>query len=547
MPNFFNIALRNLSGALSRGPDTSVARVYGFSNHKKAMDRMMTESLERSFGFEGAWYDRTNSNWVAWRSSLDAILRTSIWILIGRCRDLQRTNSIVQRALNLWKNNVVGPQGIRLRSNVRDDNGKPLMEINRPINEHWHYFGFEENLTPAGDMDMVEFQKHLISLTPVDGTCFIKTYLDPALPYGIGFRILEVDLLDLNKFENGTGTDVEIKFGIEKQRSTGKTLGYWMYLENPNDLSLASSYSAGKSFRVPAEEIDIVMKRERPMQTIGIPWFVRAMTNLHILHAYTKATLIKSQMAASYFIFILNEFATQEGDMGPAGDVNGFQQLPVDNGIALELKKGQKVENMSPQNYASDLEALFTWTLRMIGGDLDLSYHAFTGDTSKGNYSSLRMATLEERTGHIANQVWLSTILRRMFRKWLRVQLLSRRHFTIKDSLYQKIVYCAQWIGRRWDWVDPKNEAAAEISLINAALKSRTKYWQERGHNPEDEVAELNYEQVMLEDAEIVIQTESGQQLHFGQTDATVETAPGKKPAGKPAPDDDADGEGEGE
>lgn len=546
MPNFFNVALRSLSGALNRGPDISVSRVYGFSNHRAGLDKMMKEPLERSFGFEGAWYDRTNSNWIAWRSSLDAILRTSIWILVGRCRDLQRTNSIVQRALNLWKNNVVGPHGIRLRSNVRDDAGKPIAAVNKPINDHWSYFCCEENLTPAGDMDMVEFQKHLVTLTPIDGTCFIKTFLDPKLPYGIAFRILELDLLDLTKFENREGADVEIKFGIEKLRSTGKTIAYWMFLENPNDLSLASEFKAGKSFRIPADEIDIVMKRERPMQTIGIPWFVRAMTNLHILQQYTKATLIKSQMAASYFMFILNDLAVQGGDTGLQGDPNGFQQLPVDNGIALELKKGQDVKNMAPQQFASDLEALFVWTLRIIGGDLDLSYHAFAGDTSKGNYSSLRMTTLEERTGHIANQVWLSTILRRMFRKWLRVQMLSRRHFTIKDDLYQTIVYCAQWIGRRWDWVDPKNEAAAEISLINNALKSRTKYWQERGHNTEDEVQELIYEQVLLEDGEIVIQTGSGQQMHFGQTDATVAAPPAKgkgKPSGEDDDDEGADGE----
>lgn len=545
MPNFFNLALRRLSGSLSRAPDLSVSRVYGFNSHREGMDKMMQEPLERSFGFEGAWYDRTNSNWIAWRSSLDAILRTSIWILVGRCRDLQRTNSIVQRALNLWKNNVVGPHGIRLRSNVRDDKGQPISEINGPINEHWGYFSCRDNLTPAGDMDMVEFQKHLISLTAIDGTCFIKTFLDPLLPYGIAFRILELDLLDLTKFEGNENSDTEIKFGIEMRRSTGKTIAYWMYLTNPNDLSLASSYSAGKSFRIPADEIDIVMKRERPMQTIGIPWFVRAMTNLHILQQYTKATLIKSQMAASYFMFILNTIAVQEGDTGLNGDPNGFQQLPVDNGIALELKKGQDVKNMAPQQFASDLEALFVWTLRIIGGDLDLSYHAFAGDTSKGNYSSLRMTTLEERTGHIANQVWLSSgALWCMFKKWLRVQMLSRRHFSIKDSMFEKIIYCAQWIGRRWDWVDPKNEAAAEISLINAALKSRTKYWQERGHNTEDEIAELIYEQVLLEEGEIVIQTGSGQQLHFGQSDAK-EAAEAATLAGKL--DDDPAGEGEGE
>lgn len=547
MPNFFNRALLGLSGAFSGRSETSMARAYGFANTEAARKDFFEKPLERSFGFEGAWFDRTNQNWMAWRSSLDAILRTSIWILVGRCRDLQRTNSIVQRALNLWKNNVVGPHGIRLRSNVRKADGTPETELNRQVTDHWEFFGFPENLTPAGDMDMVEFQKHLVTTTPVDGTCLIRIFRDPKLPYGIGFRILELDLLDLTKFENRTEADVEIKFGIEKKRDTGKVVAYWLYLTNPNDLSLASNFKAGKSFRVPADEIILVMKRERPMQTIGAPWFVRAMTNLHILQAYTKATLIKAQMSASYFIFILNEIAFQEGDMGVNGDPNGFQQLPVDNGIALELKRGQKVQNVAPPAVAGDMDALFKWTLRFIGGDLNLAYHALSGDLSQSNYSATRIDELEARCGYIGEQVWLSTVLRQMYRAWLQTQLMTQRHIQAKDSDYQRILYAAQWVGKRWDWIDPKNEAAAELSLINAALKSRTQYLQERGHNLEDHISELEYEQVLMEGAGIIIQTGSGQQLEFGQTDPQQQAG---KPSGsgKPSGGGGSDeGEGEGE
>jgi lambda family phage portal protein len=549
MPNFFNRALLGLTNSLVTRPDVSVARAYGFANTEAARKDFFEKPLERSFGFEGAWYDRTNSNWIAWRSSLDAILRTSIWILVGRCRDLQRTNSIVQRALNLWKNNVVGPHGLRLRVNLRKPDGSPETDLNRTINDQWSYFCCAENLTPAGDMDMVEFQKHLVTLAAIDGTCLVRIFRDPKLPFGIAFRILELDLLDLTKFENRTESDVEIKFGIEKKRDSGKIVAYWLYLTNPNDLSLASNFKAGKSFRVPADEIVLVMKPERPMQTIGVPWFVRAMTNLHILQAYTKATLIKAQMTASYFIFILNDLAVTEGDMGLNGDPNGFQQLPVDNGIALELKRGQKVENVAPPAQAGDMEALFKWTLRFIAGDLNLAYHALSGDLSQSNYSATRIDELEARCGYICEQVWLGgpRAMRPLLREWLKVQLLRQKEIKAPDSDLQRIMYAAQWVGKRWDWIDPKNEAAAELQLINAALKSRTQYLQERGHNLEDHISELEYEQVQMKDSEIVIQTSSGQQLEFGQTDPQQQPA-GTAKGGKPSGDGGSDeGEGQGE
>lgn len=543
--NFFARTLSSISSAFNGRPGrSSLAGNYGLQSNRD-VEKFMNDPLERTFGFEGAWYDRTNSNWVAWRSSLDAILRTSIWILIGRCRDLQRTNSIVNRALNLWKNNVVGPHGVRMRMAMKDKEGKPDAALNKSVMSHWERFCYAENLTPAGDMDMVHFQKHIFGTVPIDGTCMVREFQGRQYAYSIAFRILEVDLLDINKFIGAVDSERETRFGIEFDRASGKITGYWLFLTNPNDISLGSSYTAGKSFLVDASEITLVMKPERPAQTIGTPWFVRAMTNLHILQSYTKATLIKAQMAASYFVFITNNRAIQEGDEGVDGDPNGIQQMPVENGISLELKQGQDVKNVAPANVSTDMEILFKWTLRFIGGDLDLSYHSFAEDTSQGNYASLRMAALEERAGYIANQVWLaSRVLRPMFLKWLEVQFRTQRYIKLPDALYDEMIYAVEWIGRRWDWVDPKNESTAAVALVNAALETRTQYWKDRGHDTDDRIGELTYEQVLMEDAEIVIQTTSGQQMHFGQTDQTAVVAAG---TGKGAQDEDDEDDDEAE
>ena len=183
--------------------------------------------------------------------------------------------------------------------------------------------------------------------------------------------------------------------------------------------------------------------------------------------------------------------------------------------------------------------------LRQISGDLDLSYHALAGDTSQGNYASLRMEAMEERAGHIANQVWFaSRVLRPMFRKWLDIQLMSQKFIKLPDAMFQPMMYAVEWLGRRWDWVDPKNESTAAVALVNAALMTRTQYFKDRGHDIDDVVSELEYEQVKMEEAEVVIQTTSGQQMHFGQTDATAQVDPA---TGQPAkdPDDDDDAEAE--
>jgi capsid protein len=151
------------------------------------------------------------------------------------------------------------------------------------------------------------------------------------------------------------------------------------------------------------------------------------------------------------------------------------------------------------------------------------------------------MEALEERAGHIGNQVWLaSRVLRPMFREWLKVQLLTQRMFQVADELLMPLIYAAEWVGRRWDWVDPKNESTAAVALVNAALMSRTRYAKEHeGAEIDDHISELAYEQLKLEEEGIVIQTTSGQQLEFGQTDPQAPT----KPAGKGETEEDPDDE----
>ena len=74
-----------------------------------------------------------------------------------------------------------------------------------------------------------------------------------------------------------------------------------------------------------------------------------------------------------------------------------------------------------------------------------------------------------------------------MFCKWLKVQLLTQK-VALPDSMYEDLIHAVEWIGRRWDWVDPKNESTAAIALVNAALESRTQYWKDRGFNTEDKI-----------------------------------------------------------
>ena len=54
------------------------------------------------------------------------------------------------------------------------------------------------------------------------------------------------------------------------------------------------------------------------------------------------------------------------------------------------------------------------------------------------------------------------------------------------------------WVPRGWQWVDPRNEAEAQITAINNGLMTRTQALAERGLDIEDVLRERQAEDEMI-------------------------------------------------
>jgi capsid protein len=58
-------------------------------------------------------------------------------------------------------------------------------------------------------------------------------------------------------------------------------------------------------------------------------------------------------------------------------------------------------------------------------------------------------------------------------------------------------------VPRGWQWVDPRNEAEAQITAINAGLMTRTQALAERGLDIEDVLRERQAEDEMIAEFDI--------------------------------------------
>lgn len=128
------------------------------------------------------------------------------------------------------------------------------------------------------------------------------------------------------------------------------------------------------------------------------------------------------------------------------------------------------------------------------------------------NFSSIRAGVLEERDQWMAIQDWfVEAFILPVFEEWLKMALLNG---AIKNpngsplplAKYDKFSVC-QWLGRRWQWVDPERDLRAEILAVSNGLKSPQQLAAELGTDIEDVLSDIKEFQQLVADKGVSLQT----------------------------------------
>ncbi|MEV8466086.1 phage portal protein [Fluviibacterium sp. DFM31] len=133
---------------------------------------------------------------------------------------------------------------------------------------------------------------------------------------------------------------------------------------------------------------------------------------------------------------------------------------------------------------------------REIAAGAGLTFEALTGDLGDANYSSARVGLLEfrRRAEMLQRNLIEGQFLRPLWRRWIDIQVLAGAIPPDPASLsdYRDV----RFVPPGWQWVDPRNEAEADIAAINAGLKSREVVVAARGRDIDELNAEIDRDQV---------------------------------------------------
>ena len=441
--------------------------------------------------FRGADQNRLHADRWIQANHPDTEIRYAAKSLRAAARDLVRNNPYAAGAVDAVADNVVGWEGIRPRPQIRTSADEPDRPAIWEIERKWADWG-DEHATVDGIECWLETERLIVKSWFTDGEVFIRHHRGFDNPYSYAVELIDPDLLDEDFNERREERGREIVMGVEVDEY-GRPLAYHFWKHHPDDMRRR------ERVRVPASEITHHFIRYRPGQTRGFSGFAPVLTTVEMFDGYTEAELVAARYHASKMGFITNNtpeaiaaYAERLRIQNESGKGDRPRKVKMSPGLVTELIPGQGFEGFDPTHPNQAFDPFMTAIMRGIARGLGMSYLTLTGDVSAANYSSMRAGLLPERDYW---RVLQNTTARRIHQPVYR-QFLSMGLLTGAIDLPSPIAadyHPVEWRGRRWQWVDPKNDLEAAEKEVALGINSRQRLAADRG---------LDYETVIDETAE---------------------------------------------
>ena len=397
--------------------------------------------------YASARIDRLTADWVFSKWSADKEIESALEVVRARCRSLERDNDFARRYLQMVEANVVG-RTFRLRLPDMDVAGK--------------FHAWLDVADVSGRLSGGDLQRQIVRTVARDGECLLLLTRGNADADGLNVQVVESDYLDHTYNEdlpNGRGF---IRMGVELDAQM-RPVAYHVFDRHPGETGGASK---GPRRRIPASDLIHVYRAERPGQNRGMPWMQSVVMTLRMLHGYMEAELVASRTAACKMGF----FTVPPGDDFQNDGTDALDRPVTDAapGTFQTLKSGQTFTSFDPQHPTAQFGAFVKAVLRQAAGGLNVAYNNFANDLDGVSYSSIRSGTIEEREQWIVLQDWFArAALRPLFAAWLEMAEVSG---TVTVAQAASCYGRDQWVGRRWQWVDPRADLDAKAQEIALGL-----------------------------------------------------------------------------
>jgi len=464
---------------------------------EKRISRGVRQTGRRSL--QAGMTDRLTASWTVVDQTVNMSLLKTLRAARARSRDFVLNNEYGRKFIALVRANIVGSAGVVLKVDCRRDDGTPDKPDSDKVLRAFTRWAKRGQCDVTGKLSWVALQKLIITMAARDGEVLVRKIegRDRGI-HRFQLQIIPGHVLpeDLNRtLSNGN----RIRMGVELD-GDNRPVAYWIRIESGN----ADMYGAnGQRFaRIPANEIYHLFVPEDAGQWRGYPWAATSLRGARHLDQFEEAALIAANVGAAKAVFYQQNdpdagpltAPPSEGEIDSAEDIGEFVES-VEPGMSSVIPMGYELKEYNPAYPNEVFEPFVKAVLRKQATGLLTSYHSLSGDLTQVSFSSIRQGTLDDREQWKILQGWLiEDFLEPLFADWLaRALMFDSELRTLPAAKFDKF-NAPVFQGRRWDWVDPKSDIAANQGAVELGVKSRAQIIRENGGDPEQVWAELDAE-----------------------------------------------------
>jgi lambda family phage portal protein len=446
----------------------------------------------RSAGFFSIDTDRLLNGWDTTSQTIDFYLQSELRQMRARSRKMVRANPYGKRFISTIKANVVGPNGVNIQARSLRLNGDLDTPANDAIEKAFHEWA-TRHCDYNGRLTFIDMQNLAISNAGQDGEFIFRKFSTG--PYGFQLQIVDPELLNVEKNETVKGGG-EIRLGVEYDKN-GKIIRYHFKKKSHPAMGGYDNY---QKYSVPAKDIIHGFISEWPDQSRGVPWMHASLERSKHLEKYEEAAIVKARSTAATMAVL----RSPAGDDAYEGDEQYSEGVTLDQYEAGTIKDigDREITNLDSdyphQMYGSFVKA----HLQGIASGLGISYHSLSSDLEGVNYSSIRAGVLEDREIFKGIQNWfIRAFVQPVFEEWITIAVMQGLIKIGRIPLGKPVeeYWHAHYQGRRWAWVDPQKDGAANQLAIDNLTKSRSQVIREQGDDPESIFREIRAEKDMLD------------------------------------------------
>ncbi|WPZ28965.1 phage portal protein [Sulfitobacter sp. OXR-159] len=466
-------------------------RVVDAPSNVPKVGKKRAPRLGRSVGagrrmFDAGQSDRLTGNWSTTPLTADDVIRRNLRALVARSREQAANNDHGRAFLRMVRQNIIGPRGIQMQAQSKDDDGSLDMEANAAIEAAWAEWSKAENCDVTGRLPLRQLQGLAVQTAARDGEFFVQIVTGrDAGPWGFALNVIDPQRCPVDLDEVKLAGGRFIRHGIEFSQY-GRPVAYYFTTTAAEE----SDYSyGGRSFvRIPADQIIHPFVSDMIGQKRGLPWMATALWRMHQLEQVEKAALVNAREGANKAGFI-------EWDEGYGADAVDENDEPIEveieseAGVYHELPAGARFKEYNPTYPSGEFAVFAKHQLRGISAGLGVAYNNLASDLEGVNYSSIRQGTIDEREHWKDLQEWVvESLMAPIFTRWLKRSLVAGKIKRGGKPLpAEKLGKFSQvaWQPRRWDWIDPNADVKAAVTAKNNLLMSPSQIIRDRGQDPQ--------------------------------------------------------------